>query len=275
MGYKISLAGDLGSGKSTVSQILIRDLGVEYYGTGKICRKVAIEMGLDIADMNVYMETHPEVDTMIDDGLKALSDDPRNLIIDSRMAWHFTRGTFKVYLTCDPMQAARRIQTAGREDEHFTSLQDAADRITKRKESERRRYFDMYGVDCKDLSNYDLVIDTTFASPEEIAALMIRSLAEWQQVKGDYQARYICPLRLHYPNDEADMTLVSALADKVANGVALPDVPVAVKGDNFYVVSSVETALAMSLAEQTWVKCVFTKVDINLDDYVDMEDSLS
>ena len=81
MGYKISLAGDLGSGKSTVSQILIRDLGVEYYGTGKICRKVAIEMGLDIADMNVYMETHPEVDTMIDDGLKALSDDPRNLII--------------------------------------------------------------------------------------------------------------------------------------------------------------------------------------------------
>ena len=104
---------------------------------------------------------------------------------------------------------------------------------------------------------------------------MIRSLAEWQQAKGDYQARYICPLRLHYPNDEADMTLVSALADKVSNGVALPDVPVAVKGDNFYVVSSVETALAMSLAEQTWVKCVFTKVDINLDDYVDMEDSLS
>ena len=94
MGYKISLAGDLGSGKSTVSLILIDRLGLEYYGTGKICRRVAIEMGLDIADMNVYMETHPEVDKMIDDGLVALSDDPRNLIIDSRMAWHFTRDTF-------------------------------------------------------------------------------------------------------------------------------------------------------------------------------------
>lgn len=273
MGYKVSLAGDLGSGKSTVSNILIERLGLEYYGTGKICRKVAIEMGLDIADMNVYMETHPEVDTMIDDGLRALSDDPRNLIIDSRMAWHFTRGTFKVYLTCDPMEAARRIQTAGRDDEHFTSLEDAAARITKRKESERRRYYDMYGVDCKRLANYDLVIDTTYSTPLQIAERMMAGIAAWQS-DASYTACSICPKRLHYPDDAPDMAVVSALADKLAMGETLPPVPVVAVGDSFYILSHAETALAASLAEMTWVDCVLVEGDIDPKQYVKMEDSL-
>ena len=38
---KISLAGDLGSGKSTVSKIIIDRLGAEYYSTGAIVRSVA------------------------------------------------------------------------------------------------------------------------------------------------------------------------------------------------------------------------------------------
>ena len=94
---KISLAGDLGSGKSTVSDILISKLGAEYYSTGSIVRGVAEKMNMTVVELNKYMETHPEIDTMIDDGLRELSSDPRLLIIDSRMAWHFTEGTFKVY----------------------------------------------------------------------------------------------------------------------------------------------------------------------------------
>ena len=41
MGNKISLAGDLGSGKSTVAKLLIEALGAEYYSTGAIVRAVA------------------------------------------------------------------------------------------------------------------------------------------------------------------------------------------------------------------------------------------
>ena len=89
MSIKISLAGDLGSGKSTVSAILVERLGATYYSTGAICREVAASHGMSVVEMNVYMETHPELDHEIDDGVRALSHREENLIIDSRMAFLF------------------------------------------------------------------------------------------------------------------------------------------------------------------------------------------
>jgi cytidylate kinase len=74
MNEKISLAGDLGSGKSTVSKILIERLGAEYYATGVLVREIAERHGMTIGELNIYMETHPEIDHEIDDGLKALAD---------------------------------------------------------------------------------------------------------------------------------------------------------------------------------------------------------
>ena len=120
---KISLAGDLGSGKSTVSDLLIADLGAEYYSTGRIVRSIAEKRGMTIGELNAYMETHPEIDHEIDDGLKALSQDERFLIIDSRMAWHFTEGTFKVYLSTDIETSALRIMSANRKGEHNATLE--------------------------------------------------------------------------------------------------------------------------------------------------------
>ena len=122
---KISLAGDLGSGKSTVSKILVSTLGAEYYSTGSIVRSIAERMGISVVELNKYMETHPEIDTEIDEGLKQLALDERLLIIDSRMAWHFTPGTFKVYLSTDIETGSLRIMNANRKGEHKESLADA------------------------------------------------------------------------------------------------------------------------------------------------------
>ena len=179
MSEKISLAGDLGSGKSTLSRILVERLGMEYYSTGNICREVAARHHISVVEMNRYMETHPELDHEIDDGLAALSDDPRPLLIDSRMAWHFTRGTFRVYLSTALEVSAARIHAAGRSDEHFTSVEETAEKIRQRQESESRRYLSFYGVDNRDLSHYDLIVDTTYASPEAVADCVCEAFAAW------------------------------------------------------------------------------------------------
>lgn len=65
---KISLAGDLGSGKSTVGRIIGEKCGLEFYSTGTIQRKIALERGMTTYELNRYMEDHPEIDDEIDNG---------------------------------------------------------------------------------------------------------------------------------------------------------------------------------------------------------------
>ena len=178
---KISLAGDLGSGKSTVTDLLLAATGAERYTTGKIMRVLAASRGMSIDEFNRSIEGDPEVDRLIDNGLRALSDDARDLVIDSRMAWYFTRGTFRVYMTTEPVIAAERIMTAGRDGESFKTLDEAVERIAARRASEKKRYYDFYGVDITDLFNYDLVIDTSYAAPAQVASEILNALEAWQE----------------------------------------------------------------------------------------------
>ena len=200
---KISLAGDLGSGKSTVAKILIKELGAEKYATGEAMRKFADELGMTVGEFNVYMESHPEYDKLIDEGLMALSDDERFLIIDSRMAWHFTKGTFKIYLSTDIETSSLRIMSANRPGEHDATLEETMKNTRLRRESEKKRYSELYGVNIKDLTNYTLVVDTTVATPEEIAEVIISSFRQWQSDKTGKWC-FISPERLNYPDDAAD-----------------------------------------------------------------------
>ncbi len=184
MGFKISLAGDLGSGKSTVSKLLMAKTGAEYYSTGMICRAEAEKHGMTIDEFNRYMETHPEVDKAIDDALASLTYDPRTLVIDSRMAFHFVKGTFRVYMTTAPKISAARILADKRAGESFDTVEETARRVAARRRSESLRYFEKYGVHITDMQNYDLVLDTTAITPPEVADIILASLSAWQRDPG-------------------------------------------------------------------------------------------
>ena len=195
MSFKISLAGDLGSGKSTVGKILSRKLGAEVYSTGTIQRQIATEMGMTTLQLNQYMETHPEIDGKIDDGLRALEHSEKNLIIDSRMAWHFVPSSFSVYMAADPFVSAERILKAGRESEPFSTVEEAVASISDRRKSEMFRYSRLYGVNIKDLENYDYVIDTSYIPPE-IVAEHIAAHFELHRAGKQYPRYELCPARL-------------------------------------------------------------------------------
>ena len=110
-----------------------------------------------------------EIDDRIDDGLRVLDKEETDVIIDSRMAWHFVPASFAVYMAADPVVSAKRIMNAGRESEPFSSLEEAVRSVGERRKSEMLRYEKLYGVNIKDLENYDYVIDTSFVSPETVA----------------------------------------------------------------------------------------------------------
>lgn len=270
---KISLAGDLGSGKSTVAKILIEALGAEYYTTGGIVRGMAEKMGMGIKEFNLYMETHPEIDKEIDDGLVALADDPRPYIIDSRMAWHFTKGTFSVYLTTELETAAARIWNAKRPCERSSSLEETVACTRARRESEKKRYYEQYGVDITDLMNYSLVVDTTVATPEEVAGVILSAFEKWKKDKSS-RFCYLSPERLGYIDDERDSELISSLSERLECCEEIPEVTVFEKNGTFYVESGVESALAYAFNFFTYVPARLIKGDVGERKYVNMKNSL-
>lgn len=167
---KISITGDLGSGKSTVCKHLKEHYGLNVYSIGQIQRSLAVKYNMDVLAFNKYMESHPEIDEEIDAELTLIGKRDENMVLDSRMAWHFVPDSFKVYLSVDPDEAARRVINDQRGSvEKYSSLDAAKASLIERKKSENLRYIAKYGVDCSIPDNYDLIIDATSISPAEVA----------------------------------------------------------------------------------------------------------
>jgi cytidylate kinase len=205
MPKKISITGILGSGKSTVCKELTGRYGFRYFSTGVIQRELAVKMGMSTYELNKYSETHPEIDGLIDGELINLSDSPDDIVIDSRMAWHFVKDTFKVYLLTDETVAAERVMRAQRgPSERYADTAQAREFLKARRVSENLRYKQTYGVDCDDLTNFDLVIDTTndapVVPPEKIAEIII---SKYDARRANCPALFISPLCL-YPTGTAD-----------------------------------------------------------------------
>ena len=273
MSFKISLAGDLGSGKSTVSKIIIARTAAEYYSTGTVCRKMAAEHGMTIDEFNRYMETHPEADKLIDDGLCALSDDPRSLIIDSRMAFHFVKNTFRVYLTTDPMVSAERILSDKRAGESFDTVEETAKRVSARRASENFRYFEKYGVHIMDMKNYDLVLDTTDITPDQVADIILDCLAVWE---ADRESKF-CYLgyRRFYTDKSPAQVELTGIARSIDLGGDAPVPTVFEDGGRYYLLSGTETVVAHRVAGKPIVACRLTeKNDNNTEGYSPLFDGV-
>lgn len=183
MGKKkiISLAGDLASGKGTVSEILIKELGYGIYRNGEYARKLAKVMGLDITSFNAYLAEHPEIDLQIEKSASEYAKDHNEFIIDARLGWYAVPESFKIYLRVDIDVAAQRAfnDSKRKSTENFATVEEQKADMQKRYKLENERYFKLYNVHKDDMSNYDLVIDTTNKKPDEVAQLIINEYKEW------------------------------------------------------------------------------------------------
>lgn len=167
---KISITGDLGSGKSTVCRYLKESYNLNVYSIGLIQRTLAQKYNMDIYTFNKYMESHTEIDEEIDKELTKIGKRDEDMVLDSRMAWHFVPDSFKVYLSVQLDEAAKRVMKDERgKVEAYASLSEAKQKLAERKMSENLRYITKYGVDCSNPGNYDLIIDTTCICPKQVA----------------------------------------------------------------------------------------------------------
>lgn len=182
MKNKISITGDLGSGKSVVGKILAEKLQIPTLSTGTIQRKIAERLGMSTLALNQYTDSHPEIDDEIDSVFKSMNTNPQSYLLDSRLAWFFIPDSFKVYLQVDVRVAAERIvNDKNRKREDYTSIDIAVADLKARKESENKRFLRVYGADCSSLKNFDLVINTQGVSPESVAQIIITEFEKYQK----------------------------------------------------------------------------------------------
>jgi len=171
----ISLTGRLGSGKSTIARVLRDTRGFQVYSTGAIQREIALEHKVSTLEMNQLMADDLSFDHAIDDAVTKISLDRKNdtIIFDSRMAWKFAVNSFKVFITVDPLVAATRVMNDSRgEEESYSNLEDAKSKLIERSKLENERFKTIYNADYFDYFNYNLVIDSTYATPGDIAELI-------------------------------------------------------------------------------------------------------
>ena len=88
--------------------------------------------------------------------------------MDSRLGFHFIPDSLKIFFTVDIKEAAKRIFNDKRAEETYNNLDEAAEFLRKRMRSENIRYKEYYDIDFPKKEYFDLMIDTTNKTPEEV-----------------------------------------------------------------------------------------------------------
>jgi len=181
----ITIAGSLGSGKSSTAKAVAVALGYEHLSSGDVFRKMAEERGVSVEAINIAAEVQQDIDHKVDGWLQELGRTGENLVVDSRMAWHWMPDSFKVFLALDPATAAERIfnniQSEGRMSEHASSVGEVRASIDARFASEQKRYLSLYGVNPTDPLNFDIFINTKYNDLESVTAMLLAAFGAWRE----------------------------------------------------------------------------------------------
>jgi len=172
--------GPPGSGKTTAAERFAKARGFVLVSAGALFRKMASDRGLDLEALGRKAEEDPSIDRELDERVLAeiLRRDSlgEDVVVDGRIQAHLLSQRrvpcLKMWIDAAPEVRAERI--AGREGKDLGVVRRE---LAERERSERARYKGIYGIDLADLRAYDLVIDSSDRTPDEIVGLLTSQVA--------------------------------------------------------------------------------------------------
>jgi predicted cytidylate kinase len=170
----ITISGTPGSGKSTIGNLLKKKLNMKYIYSGLIFRETAKKYKMTLEEFGKFCENNEKIDKELDEKqLKILQKG--DVVLEGRLAgWIAYKNNieaFKIMLIANLETRIKRI--IEREEGTYNKR---LEENQKREKSERIRYQKYYNIDIKDTSIYDLIIDTSNKTPNEIIDLIINKI---------------------------------------------------------------------------------------------------
>jgi predicted cytidylate kinase len=172
----ITISGFPGAGTTTIAKLLEKKLGLKYVYSGDIFRKMAEKHDMSLDKFGSYCEKHREIDQQLDD-YQLMILRKGNVIVEGRIAgWIAHQNNIpavKVLIDADREIRARRIVKR-----ETGNVEKRKQEIIAREKSEATRYKKYYNIDLNDTSIYDLVIDSSDKTPEEIVDIIIKKIGK-------------------------------------------------------------------------------------------------
>ena len=163
---KITLSGEVASGKSTIGKLLAEKLNFEFVSLGNKTREMAAKNGMSIVEFQRECMNNPKLDHNIDREFSEECNSREGIIVDYRLGFKFIKDGFHIFLKIKEEAAITRLKCANRFNETYATARE-------RNDSFRNQFQLAYGVDYTDETNYNLVIEVDNSQSVEIIADLI------------------------------------------------------------------------------------------------------
>ncbi|RQG97050.1 (d)CMP kinase [Natrarchaeobius chitinivorans] len=182
----LTVSGPPGSGKSTTAQLLAEAFDLDHVSGGDIFRELANERGYTPLEFNKLAEENDQIDRDLDRRLREIALEEDDLVLESRLAGWLAgdEADFRFWLDAPVRVRGERIaEREGKDPER------AAEETKAREASEAQRYEEYYDIDIRDLTIYDLSVNTARWDPAAVLDMLVTAVDEYEPAGDEGKAR--------------------------------------------------------------------------------------